>query len=144
MDAIKNRAAAARKPRGGARRGSGRPLGAPDKASVRKGTMPKEDREAALQADLGKAYKERDDLQRQVDDLRFQLNYGKAYPGDSKALLTATYKAEYYPSQEQLYAAKLMLDREYPLDAPGEGANRRHWQSHTLAATQPARSARSA
>jgi hypothetical protein len=52
--------------------------------------------------------------------LRFQLNYGKAYNGDSKALLTATYKGEYYPSQEQLYAAKLMLDREYPPDVPGE------------------------
>jgi hypothetical protein len=82
--------------------------------------MPKEDKFKALQAELGKAYKERDDLKRQVDDLRFQLNFGKQFPGDSKALLTATYKAEYYPSQEQLYAAKVLLEKEYPPNAAGE------------------------
>lgn len=79
--------------------------------------MPPKDRAAALQAQLGKALKERDDYKRQVDDLRFQLNFGKQFAGDSKALLTATYKAEYYPSQEQLYAAKTLLEKEYPSDA---------------------------
>jgi hypothetical protein len=73
-----------------------------------------------LEAALGQAYKERDDYKRQVDDLRYQLNYGKAFNGDSKALLTATYRAEYYPSQEQLYAAKTLLEKEYPSNAPGQ------------------------
>jgi hypothetical protein len=98
---------------------AGRPLGAKDRIP-RKGTVSPKDREEALEAEVGKAYKQRDDLQRQVDDLRFQLNYGKQFPGDSKALLTATYKAEYYPSQEQIYAAKTLLDREYPPNAAGE------------------------
>jgi len=84
----------------------------------RKGTVSKKDREESLQAELGKAYKER--VKRQVDDWRFQLNYGRQFPGGSKALLTATYKAEYYPSQEQLYAAKILLDREYPSPEPGQ------------------------
>jgi hypothetical protein len=94
-------------------------LGAKDSVP-RKGTVSKKERDDALQAELGKVYKERDDYKRQVDDLRFQLNYGKAFNGDSKALLTATYKAEYYPSQEQLYAAKTLLDREYPHAEPGQ------------------------
>ena len=99
-----------------ARRG-GRPLGAKDGAGiVRKGTA--KEKQEALQAELGKAYKER--VKRQVDDWRFQLNYGRQFPGGSKALLTATYKAEYYPSQEQLYAAKILLDREYPSPEPGQ------------------------
>jgi hypothetical protein len=104
---------------GGPRRGSGRPLGAKD-AVPRKGSVSPKDREEALQAELGKAYKERDDLKRQVDDLRFQLNYRKAFAGDSKALLTSTYKGEYVPTQEQLYAAKTLLDREYPTPEPGQ------------------------
>jgi hypothetical protein len=97
----------------------GRPLGAKDR-HPRKRTPVPEDRLEQLEAALGQAYKERDDFKRQVDDLRFQLNYGKQFPGDSKALLTATYKAEYYPRQEQLYAAKILLDREYPLAEPGQ------------------------
>ena len=104
--------------RGGARKGAGRPLGSPDK-TPRKGSIKVTDRFSALQEELGKVYKERDDLKRQVGDLQFQLNYGKQFAGDSKALLTATYKAEYYPSQEQLYAAKTLLEKEYPSDAPG-------------------------
>jgi hypothetical protein len=105
--------------KGGARVGAGRPLGSKDRLP-RKGSRSEANRFTALEAELGKAYKERDDLKRQVDDLRFQLNYGKAFNGDSKALLTATYKAEYYPSQEQLYAAKVLLDREYPPARPGQ------------------------
>src|SRR6516164_6757756 len=110
---ITNKAAASR--RGGKRNGAGRPLGAKDLPNVqRRGKASAEVRAEQLQAELGKVYKERDDLKRQVEDLRFQLNYGKQFPGDSKALLTATYKAEYYPSQEQIYAAKTLLDKEYP------------------------------
>jgi hypothetical protein len=68
----------------------------------------------ALEAELGKAYKERDDLKRQVEDLRYQLNFGNNFPGDSKELLTAVYKNEYSATHEQIYCAKALLDREYP------------------------------
>jgi hypothetical protein len=117
--ALNNANAARKSKKGGPRPGGGRPLGARD-TIPRKGTVPEDDRFAALQAELGKAYRQRDDLQRQVDDLRHQLNYGKSFPGDSKALLTATYKAEYYPTQEQIYAAKTLLEKEYPSNLPGE------------------------
>jgi hypothetical protein len=105
--------------KGGARAGAGRPLGSRE-TRPRKGTASEKTRFEALQADYGLKCKERDDLQRQVENLRYQLNFGRRFEGDSKALFEAVMKGDYHASQEQLYSAKMLFDREYPRDVPGE------------------------
>jgi hypothetical protein len=109
------------KTHGGARPGAGRPLGSPEAPGRRKSKVVSEkDRVKAITQQLGQALKERDDYKRQVEDLRYSLNFGKHFPDDSKELLTAVYKNEYSVTQEQIYAAKTLLDREYPLPERGQ------------------------
>src|SRR6516165_6205612 len=70
--ALKNREAATRNKRGGLRRGAGRPLGRTDGNVPRKGTASEKDRFQALQANLGKLYKE-------IERLRNELQYGNKF-----------------------------------------------------------------
>jgi hypothetical protein len=88
----------------------GRPLGARDKfprqrASALRGGL--EERYRMLETELGKAYS-------RIAELESLLNIGKPFDGDSKALLKAVYRGEYIASPQQIYAARAVLDREWP------------------------------
>jgi hypothetical protein len=88
----------------------GRPLGSRDKfprkprGAIRSGL---EERARMLETELGQAYAT-------IAGLEQQLKIGKPFDGDSKALLKAVYRGEYIASPQQIYAARAVLDREWP------------------------------
>ena len=124
--AIKNREAAARNPRGGARRGAGRPLGRTDTVP-RKGTASEKDRFQALQYEYGKLLKEN-------ERLRNELQYGAKFNGTIEEMFLASARGEYVPTQMQAYTGKVILDRqppsviETPVTEKDKEENEKEWQ----------------
>ena len=124
--AIKNREAAARNPRGGARRGAGRPLGRTDTVP-RKGTASEKDRFRALQFEYGKLLKEN-------ERLRNELQYGTKFNGTIEEMFLASARGEYVPTQMQAYTGKVILDRqppsviETPVTDKDKEENEKEWQ----------------
>jgi len=99
--------------RGGKRLGSGRPAGRGD-LIPRRGSMRETDRTKTLERAVRFQRRQIGELEKEIELLRNELNFGLPFEGDSKALLTAVMRGAYFASPTQIYAAKAILDREYP------------------------------
>jgi len=99
--------------RGGKRPGSGRPAGRGDLVP-RRGSIPETDRTKILERAVKFQRRQIGELEKEIQLLRNELNFGLPFEGDSKALLTAVMRGAYFASPTQIYAAKAILDREYP------------------------------
>jgi hypothetical protein len=95
---------------GGARRGAGRPPGAVDLLPRRRG----ENAGVTVEEQLKEARRVIGELQKKNELLRNELNLGGLFSGDSKDMLTAVMRGEYHATPQQIYAARAILDREYP------------------------------
>jgi hypothetical protein len=98
------------KGRGGPRRGGGRPAGAVDLIPRRRGN----NSATTVEDQLKEARRIIGQLQKENELLRNELNMGGPFNGDSKDLLTAVMCGEYHATPQQIYAARALLDREYP------------------------------
>ena len=103
--------------RGGKRPGSGRPAGRED-LIPRRGSIPETDRTKVLERVVKFQRRQIGELEKEIQLLRNELNFGQPFEGDSKALLTAVMRGEYFASPQQIYAARAVLDREYPPAMP--------------------------
>jgi hypothetical protein len=93
---------------GGKRRGAGRPPGS-------RSLLPmKRTNGVTVEDQLKEARRIIGQLQKEIELLHNELNLGGPFSGDSKAMLTAVMCGEYHATPQQIYAARALLDREYP------------------------------
>jgi hypothetical protein len=102
----------------------GRPLSSRDKfPRVAKGT-----RDAVLRGGVEERARmletENGHLRRRLADLEAE-KAAAGWPGDATGMLVATYKGEYHPTPPQLYAAKIVYDRELDRNRAELDAQRR-------------------
>jgi len=100
----------AKKGRGGARPGAGRPPGSRDLVSRRVG-----DRDATPEEKLKETKRVIGELQKEIEILRNEVNFGGPLlpEWDSKRILEAQMRGEIYATPQQLYAAGRLLPIEY-------------------------------
>jgi hypothetical protein len=95
--------------RGGPRPGSGRPPGSRNLLPKKQGNGG-----ATVEEQLKEARRIIGEQAKEIELLHLELNLGGPFSGDSKDLLTAVMRGEYHASPQQIYAARAILDREYP------------------------------